>query len=277
MKNSLLVLTSASFLFLAACSPSAPAKKSGGAVFDFTITPEATVSGPALEGSWISDCIRNPLSRDLNRKIRLTVRGAAFEHQQTNFVDSDCHQVSSKEKLVQGSLSFTKDYGNSIYLMKYFIPLSGGTSTWEYRNVSLQAGVLRITDMAITPEDLANEKPAIELRKIEGAPQTPVAPQPPVSQNPTAPANLQTGFYSTDASLNLCDASVSTMSSGDLVLQVYLNMASPCNSRTITFDCQGNTCAIAGSDALRLNMIDQGSFELFVKKSNKRAIYKKLN
>ena len=262
MKNLLLACTVLG-LGLTACSPS---NSGGGGGGGGSFAPQS-VAGPAIEGTWESDCLRNPLGA--YRMFHLEVTGNNFEHVERDFSDSSCRNQNRSATDLKGTYSFTQNLGGNVYRIEYRIPTSNSNITAiREQNLSLQGDALKVSEFIGGFGDEAQAPTGITLHRISA---------PPAAANPApAPAPqgaLAGGLYHSDAP-NACDLSVSVMAVNGKTGAVYADFLPPCSRQSFEFDCVGNQCALNGSDIMSVTLLDSRSFKLNVPSANQTAVYR---
>ncbi len=234
--SSLMILTA----IMAACS----AKVSSGGGDPTPVGPlggepqKTDVAGPDLQGHWGSQCVASEWGGNAKRKIELHVTGADVEYKVLRFSDEDCTK-SSGEESKKGTMQYANALKDNGFKAKLSTPINANASSIIYFDVRKDADKVFVSDLFLDMEGNEEPAPSIELTAITESKGEGSNPAP--APAPTGPFVLKSGVYE-DKTYNYCSYTVSTMKSGGVMAQVYLDSQPPCEPRSRTLTCEKDKC-----------------------------------
>lgn len=96
---------------------------------------EHQVPGPAVDGTWKSDCHYNYTSGRYE-VVTMTISGQQVSRKQEKFADSVCKNTIKLDEW-NGIFRFMKKYGEDIYEVEYQIDLGQGATQYTGENIKL--------------------------------------------------------------------------------------------------------------------------------------------
>lgn len=248
---------------LSACEGSGgDSAKSGGGSSPGGEKP--TVSGPNIEGVWLSDCSKNVWGE--NRKMRLEIAGSTFHLKETTFEDSGCHQVRKQEEK-QGDYSFESQIFESNYIIAYksypHLPDTNISNSY-YQNIKLVEDTLLVSEVTGTADGAVGSPAVLPLKKAGAA-------SPP--GQPGDNIELQQGDYSVSDGFNYRDVNVAIGSTDGKLSMVVLSFNETDIAMGMT--CEKNICRDPQWSAYELEILDTTSFRFSKTDTSDLAIYRK--
>jgi len=107
---------------LAACSVTAGNGEAPPAPNPDKFGGKPRVAGPAVEGTWKSDCVKDYYE---SRRWTMSFSGDAFSRSQETFSDTEC-KISKTPKTFAGTFIFSVAFADGSYEVNYAVDLGNG-------------------------------------------------------------------------------------------------------------------------------------------------------